>query len=233
MRAKLFLVLSFLCAVGAAVGTYFYLEHLKATYRQKAHYVPVVVAAQDIPARTLLTSSLLKLQDLPSSCVHPLALRRVEDAVGRVTTVPLVRGEVLLQSKLASSKDEKQELALSLQPGERAITLAVNAVSGVGGALKPGDRVDVVATFDLESQGTKTTYTVLVAGNVRVLALGSGGEKKPYDTVTLAVTPRQGALITLATERGSVRLFLRGPKEQEATQLLPVKLPDLLEAGKP
>jgi pilus assembly protein CpaB len=103
----------------------------------------------------------------------------------------------------------------------RAVTVAVDPVSGVGGYLKPGDHVDVVATFrtfGIDREAVART----VLQDVQLLALGSQIEKerlrkdgaKPSfssgkDTATLLVTPAEAERLALAEAEGKLRLALR------------------------
>ncbi|MGO0121780.1 Flp pilus assembly protein CpaB [Desulfothermobacter acidiphilus] len=226
MRSRFFLFLALVAALGAAAVFYFFLQHLQETYRKQAQYVSVVTAAVDLPARTLLVPAMLKQVDVPAAGLHPQAVRRLDQAVGQITRTPLVAGEVLLASKLASDKDEQRELALGLKEGERALTLGVDTVTGVGGALRAGDRVDVLGVMDMPDGNF---VQVLVANNVRVLGVGKGDKSgdKFYDHVTLAVTPQQAARINLASVKGRLRLVLRNPKDADRIQLAPMRVKDL------
>ena len=47
-------------------------------------------------------------------------------------------------------------LASVLAPGTRAVSIAVDAVSGVSGLVWPGDHVDIVLTHEIERQTSHT-----------------------------------------------------------------------------
>lgn len=176
--------------------------------------VPVVVAAAGVPAKTELTRELVVLRPVARELVPPGAASRVDAVVGRVTTVPLARGEVVLESKLAS-RDRPAGLAYRIPDGLRALTIAVSEVVGVAGFPQPGDAVDILASFSEEVAGAAKTQLLLE--NVAILAVGQetavrGDQPAPAGTltsVTLAVTPEQAVLITLAEQVGRLRLALR------------------------
>ncbi|MCL4426686.1 MAG: Flp pilus assembly protein CpaB [Firmicutes bacterium] len=177
----------------------------------------VVVASKMVPARTTLTSDMLSQKKVPGEFAVAQTVTRLEDVVGKITTVPLAEGEILLKSKVAGD-DAKTALAYHIPEGRRAITIAVNEVIGVGGYPEVGDHVDVLATLPKNIAGEEKT--LLLLEDVPILALSrnksstTAGKdaKTSSSTFTLAVTPEEGALLTFAEERGSLRLLLRPVK---------------------
>lgn len=95
----------------------------------------------------------------------------VTDVVGRVAKQDLFPGEPIFTEKVSGS-DTNGGLPAVIPQGMRAVSVAVTEVKGVAGFVKPGDRVDVLTTFELDQEGTseklRTTRTVLQ--NVLVLA---------------------------------------------------------------
>ncbi len=198
---------------------YYYLEQAQPEESEPVPMGEVVVARQAIPAGTVLNGEMLTLQVLPKEYLPPYAITEIQQAQGKVTTVPLAAGEPVLETKVAAPGYGKV-LAYRIPPGKRAVTLRVNEVTGVAGFLRPGDRVDVLATLPREVAGEEKT--VLVAGNLEILAVAQSTEGKeepvPLEaltSVTLAATPEQAAVLTLAEERGSLRMLLRPVVEEE------------------
>lgn len=245
VRSKIFLALALIFAAAAAVSTYFYLQSLEEAYRKTGRFVTAVVAGTDIPARTNITPAMVKYQDIPARYLHPDAATSAREVVGKITLTDIKAGEPILKSKLVAAKDARYGLAFSLGAGERAVTVAVTEVSSVGGMVRPGDRVDVVATLDIapaDPNQPKTTYTTTILSDIRVLATGqrlTPEEKKDkkdtgFQHVTLAVTPAQAQILVLAAERGSIRLVLRSPVDKGKVKLPPAKIEDLVaQAPKP
>lgn len=241
MKSKIYLALALIFAAGAALSAYLYLESIERNYRQAGNYVTVVTAGADIPNRTNIAATMIKFKDIPERYVHPDAARSARDVLGKITLTDIKAGEPILKSKLAAEKDGSYGLSFSLAEGERACTIAVTPVSSVGEMVKPGDRVDVVATLDVtppDPQAPKTTYTTIVLNNIRVLATGqtlvSGEEAKAKKKeeniphITLAVEPLQAQALILASERGKVQLLLRSPVDDGVVKPPPTKLSDLL-----
>lgn len=86
--------------------------------------------------------------------------------VGRVAKQDLFPGEPLLKQKVSGS-DTAGGLPAIIPAGMRAVTVAVSEIKGVAGFVKPGDRVDVLSTFEI-GDDQRVTRTVLQ--NVLVLA---------------------------------------------------------------
>lgn len=173
--------------------------------------VTVVVAQREIRAKTPLTAGDLIMHTLPRAQANPKALQSIDDAVGRLTKDGIAAGEQVLESSLYA-KDEKPGLTFAIPAGKRAVSVAVNEVIGVAGFVKPGDRVDVLGTFDEQVVGKTVTVTVLQ--DVEVLAISQRMEDEDPDaqvatTATLALTLDEAEKVTLAEERGKLRLALR------------------------
>jgi len=194
----------------AVSATYAYLQRLAPP---PAEEVRVVAAARAMPAGTVLTAADLVLTGVPPSLAGPETLTDLAEAEGKVTAVPLVPGELVLRSKLVHP-GTSPGLGSHLPPGYRAVTVAADEVRAVAWLLRPGDRVDVIATFPREVAGADKSRLLLE--DVQVVAVGrstevAGGKGTSGEvrSVTLAVTPEQAIALALAEETGRIRLALR------------------------
>ena len=110
----------------------------------------------------------------------------------------------------------------------RAVSLPVDASSGVAGLLKPGDLVDVMAT--VEEAGQPRTFALMQAAPV--LAVGrsfsaSGGAQETggiagagaADTVTLAGSPYEAEQLSHLEQVGRLKLVLRSAGDRERVAL--------------
>jgi pilus assembly protein CpaB len=111
-------------------------------------------------------------------------------------------------------------LAAVLQPGMRAVTVGVDAVTGSAGLIWPGDHVDLILTQTLPEGGTAAGRGVAaetVLSDVRVIAIDQqivqGAEATPKEpqarTVTLEVTPEQTERVSVAVHLGRLSLAVR------------------------
>src|SRR5262249_44910080 len=93
--------------------------------------VPVVVAAIDIPRGQTVSAAMLKTEDWPKGRIPPGACSQVEDLEDRVAYIPLVKGEVILDAKLAPRGAGRGMGALT-RPGMRSFTIPTpNIAAGV------------------------------------------------------------------------------------------------------
>lgn len=182
--------------------------------------VSVVTAAKDIPAESVIGAESLTATDLPAERVPRSAATDPSQVLGKVANVVLPTGTVIELDKVAEP-GPAQGLAWTVTPGMRAVTVALDPVSGVAGFLKPGNRVDVLATVP---QGD-TTVALTVLQDVKLLAIGqqaqrtteeepkegapAGPRAQEVPTATLEVTPDGAQDLVLADQKGDLRLTLR------------------------
>jgi pilus assembly protein CpaB len=213
-------------ALGLAAATYAasWLEQ-QAT----ANTFQVIVVERDLTMGTRLQPDMLQTLDWPKAAAIQGPLTTLDQAVGRVIRTPMLRGEPLLQSKLAPM-GEKGGLSSVLAPGQRAVTVKVNEIMGVAGFALPGNYVDVmVNTADSKDQ----PVSKIVIERIQVLAVAqdvSTNESKPrvVNAVTLQVSPQQAEQIDLARSVGSLSLVLRSHSDNLPVQTTGARKLDLL-----
>lgn len=211
------LVIGLMLGLIAAILVYTAVKR-SADMRLVGRMKTVLVAKTDIDSRTELQAGMLQAVKLPEKGLRSDAIENPRDAVGKVTTIRILTGEPILASKLAD-KGTSMGLAFAIEPSKRAVTVATNDVSGISGFVKPGDRVDVLATFSGSYSSNGATVTRTVLQNVTVLATGktlrdeksTGNPSKSVEipTVTLLVTPEEAERLVLADDQGKIRLALR------------------------
>lgn len=224
---------------------------------------PAVVAAQDIPAGTRITAEMVQVKPIPTGLLLPHVFGRTEDVVGKVAEVALVAGEQVVPSRVVTAGEEgqiidadalAQAVPLDKQSGQcaiancglRAVSINVAEVTAAGGLIRPGDRVDVLLSFEDGS-------AVTIVQDVEVLALGqnlenvvvadggeaatpgqrtvigSGEEEPQAASATLAVWPEEAQILAAGEEmttksdtcKGSVRLALRHQGQHGPVSLPP------------
>ena len=194
----------------------------------------IVTAAQDIPANTLITQEMLANTDIPTDAVLPGAITKISDVVGKTMKSDIYVGEQIISAKLiVPGETGNDALSYVIEPGMRAITIGVDATSGVAGMLRPSDRIDLVGEF---SQ-TGKVYTDLIAEYVNILAVdnvlsetgkAADGTTPAYSTITLEVTPKQAMEISMAAYSGSIRAVLRSPLDEELNKFKSITLVNVL-----
>lgn len=133
--------------------------------------VAVLTAKQDIPASTAVTADMVEVKQVLPSDKNARALSSPDEAVGKITTVALIQGEQILNSRLSdqpvAAKSETDTFAYEVPVGMRAISITYDEVIGAGALVQPGDRVDVIGLFNVqmkapEHQATPGAVTKIV-----------------------------------------------------------------------
>lgn len=124
----------------------------------------VYVARREIKVGDVIQQDMLDRQPWPKHLIGPGFVVAGNDApklIGMVARNPFAPGEVVMDTKLANPQDPSF-VAASIPDGSRAVTIAVNAISGVAGLIFPGDRVDVLITHSLYSKKNNDRETLEV-----------------------------------------------------------------------
>ncbi len=184
---------------------------------QMAGSTPVVVAAAPIARGAPLEPGLLKVVNFPggapAGAFTDVAQLTGSGPTARVALRAMVAEEAVLAGRV-SAPGARANLASTLATGMRAISVRSNDVTGVGGFLLPGDRVDVLVTRQVDQGSAGNVVTNVLAQNVRVLGVDQADDvdaDKPVVTkaVTLEVMPDEAQTISLAQAVGTVSLSLR------------------------
>jgi pilus assembly protein CpaB len=185
----------------------------------------VLVARKDLPVGTIIDAESLTFQPWPKEMTQSAYYTEgqpdsdMSKLLGTVVRYPVTAGQPLTRGALVGPKD-RGFLAAALGPGMRAITVPVNATTGVAGFVFPGDRVDLMLTQEVSGggDGPALKVTETVVRNVRVLATdqrtdskGEDGQTlvKTFSNVTFEATPRIAEKIAVAQSIGSLSLSLR------------------------
>jgi pilus assembly protein CpaB len=217
MSPKMMVVIALILSSLIAGLTYTYLQQIASQANKPTS--AVVVAKVDIPLKTKITAEMVELQQIPNDYIQPGAMMALDQVVGIVAREQVLAGEQINQRVLVTGG---KDLGFSgvIPRDKRAVTITITDITAVGGFVKPGDYVDIVVTYDKSEVGSHTSRVVFQ--NIQVLALNALTEAGATTTslkdskegtkamnITLAVSPEQEAAITLADEKGRIRLALR------------------------
>ncbi len=168
----------------------------------------VVVAKEDIPARSSITSDMIEVKLVPASDRNALGYGTLADVTGKVTRYPITAGEQVLSTKVVAldnaSVAKGRSLSYVIPQGMRAIAIQTSELTGAGGLVLPGDYVDVLIDYDINftapdgSQQKVPSYLVqTLMQDVEVLAVSQA----IVDTVAVPAASSDAA--TSATPTGS------------------------------
>ncbi len=218
--SKFLIVLAF--AIGGVVIAVVYggMGSAKAPAGPPTRMVRVAVTTLEVG--TFLDETEAPFKAIPEVEVHAEFITDASpDVIGAVIISPVRAGTPLRRDALLLPGQDGF-LAAVLDPGMRAVSIAVDAVSGNAGHIFPGDRVDLVLTQRIETAAERddpgrgwASETIL--RNVQVIAVD---QKLTSDltqrdtgavarTITLEVTQRDAERIAVARNLGAISLTLR------------------------
>jgi pilus assembly protein CpaB len=192
----------------------------------------IMVSARAIRAGSLIVPEDLEASAVEEDKVQPGTLRDTPDnrqkLRGAMMRRSLAAGEPFLPGDFLSPGD-RGFLAAVLEPGMRAITIGVDAVSGTAGLIWPGDRIDLLLTQSIDDQTLPSDHRVAgetLMDDVRVIAVdqqlvqgaqsGANGQVGGGNrTVTLEVSPVDAERIEVAARLGRLSLAVH-PAAQAA-----------------
>lgn len=174
------LVAAVVAGIAAVVLTWLYISIREASLLSQSEPQLVVVSKVDIPGNSVIDAGMFELKSVPSAFTQPRAMTKPEEVQGRVATVPIAAGSQILATMLGD--ESEGALSYEVPSGQRAVTIAAADITGVGGLVRPGNRVDIIGTFDygrpvgISQNGTinyadERTETRLMMQDVRILAV--------------------------------------------------------------
>ncbi len=191
-------------------------------YNQLLRTVPALVAVQDLPAGTELTPDMVRVIRVPAGGRPPRALFGPGQIAGKYAEVPLFAEQVITERHVTGEPPVKDALS-ALSPGHRIVSVPVKPEAALGGALHPGDLVDVVAAWP--GQDGKPGPVEVLATGIRVVDLrnnaGASTSATPAEqdsrtsavptAVLLQVANQQARTLVSAVEsKAAIYLWLAG-----------------------
>ena len=171
----------------------------------------------------------------PRNQVPEGAIQDVSEIRGKFAKVDLAPGEPISSSKLT---DQIRTVSLKLTPGNRAVTISIDAETSVEYHVIPGSIVDVVLTHFI---GREMNTKVLVE-KARVLSLGgssqqgagAGGRRQmSTQTVTLDVSPTDALKVIGSKRLGKLSLLLLDSVDDAPIPQQNINTGDIIEEKKP
>src|SRR5215218_2733220 len=105
--------------------------------------VPVIVAARDMPEGVIVDRMALVVAQWPAVAQPAGAYGSVDSVAGRVTRVPVYKGEAIVPGRLAP-ESTAAGLGVRITPGQRAYSIRVNEDASFVGMVQPNSRVDIM-----------------------------------------------------------------------------------------
>jgi Flp pilus assembly protein CpaB len=160
--------------------------------------VSVVVARMDLPAGVPIRAGQVTLTSWPAHLSTIRSLHRVHDAVGRVPVSAIGSGEAVTATRLLGV-----DLAVGL-PRDWVVATVAIADATTSRVLRPGDHVDLIRPAAPQDVDAAAASAVVLARNVRVLAVLS--RDGPEDGVSVAVAVDEATALRLSETSGTALL---------------------------
>lgn len=232
MKRKFYIFMALLSGLIFGLSLFYYLQLNKPEIITR-QTKPLVVAASEIPARSMVQKSQLMLVTVPEEGYPQGGASSIEEIAGKIVLVQIKTGDVLLAPMLGSPKADGSVagsldlFSFTVPEGKRAMAIPIGLISSVGYKVRPGDRVDILVTMDIKEDQIGTSYTILAAQDVLVLNTSGStsqesGNTQYSDSYILALSVPQAMAVTLGSEKGSIRLLLRNPANKEFYQETPI-----------
>jgi Flp pilus assembly protein CpaB len=224
-------ILLILFSAGAiAFSVYYYLDSLQQT-------VKVVIAAEEIPAHTVITETMLKVVDVEINAANTLLENQTSEldmVVGSITlknirkNQPIEMNSELLvfpeQRQLYLRANGKVDVTYFIPKDRRLITVALQPEGSVNNTLQKGDWVDIIYSTksETDSSTAKMILQQVEVFDVESLHIDEGTTNKQgmIQHVTLLVTPQEAVVLTLAKRQGNIDLILN-PWNGEEENVIP------------
>jgi len=196
--------------------------------QQGPETVRVLVAKQTMSYGTTIQPGNLQWVEWPKAAVPPGAFTSVETLLGekgdqrRIVLRSIEPGEPVLEAKITKF-GESPRMSMNLGAGMRAVSISIDAVSGVAGFVAAGDRVDILLTRTQEGR----LVSSVILQDITIIAVDQSANSETTRarlgrTVTVEVDTVQAQKLALARQVGKLSLTLRGMGEGEASdEMLP------------
>ncbi len=216
MKSLMLLAVAVGCGLVALLGVQ---QVLSGDRGEQIERVRVLVARTEIDPGVPLDKDNVVFREVAKESVPEHAVTKLEDYEERALLTRAFTNQVICLPQLG----EKGVFGatIDIPSGMRVVTIPVNATGAHSGLMKPGDRVDVLATFQLQKAGFGTiTRTKTILEYIEVWATDSmrigveesakqTGAKDGVKNVSLLVNLKQAAFLKLAESKGTIHLALR------------------------
>ncbi len=155
----------FLFAIGQPPPTPTPVEGGTATPTPVARTVQIVIAAQNIPRGRPISEDAVYLGDWPEENLPPGVFTNLEDVLNLIARTDILFNQPIIDVMLTNDRGQLvsrgSEASLLIPNDRRAVALPIDQLASVGYAIRPGDHVDVLASFwlvDVNRDGQYAAY---------------------------------------------------------------------------
>ncbi len=250
MNSRAF-TLSLVIAGIAMFMVYSFLEGREAQFVEEyGNPSPLVVAKVDIKELELIDDRKLKIENIPKKFQMPGHFKKIEELYNTIAATPIKAGEQITRPRI-TYPGAQSGLSRQIAVGKRALSVRVEETTAVSKLIKPGDRVDVLATIDYAGGKKERIKVKTVLQDVLVLSTGlyvtnsipivnlqtSETESREmklnkyvnFNSVTLELDPYEvQKMIFIISSGGGIHLTLRNNDDKTMERITGTRLYDVL-----
>jgi pilus assembly protein CpaB len=209
--------------------------------------ISLLVAKRSLDQGHVITSDDVAVREVPSAYAEGRAIRAVD--LSKIVHLrlggPIETQQTLLWTDLEIAAPARRELSSLVMPGQRAVYVRAMREDQGSALIRPGDYVDVIATFSDEVGQRSAKTAIVLLQKVLVLANGTytsaaamtaDKDEKTRDPsreqgLTLSLNLQEAQLIALAADKGQFSVALRSPDDPRTVELAPDLSAAMLDKG--
>lgn len=229
---RLLVFLGILLGVMTAGATFLYLYALPSN-PAPVQTRPVVIALQNIPARTQIPAGAIGTRDYPLDFITPGSFEKPDGVIGKFALQPIYQGQAIvaqmfLDTTAGGTSGTHSNAAFLVADGKVAVAFPLTALSSVANAIQDGDTVDILLTLtpvQANPSGVRPTTTStgtegqpatqLMLQDVQILHVGNwtpegaAADKSAASFVTIVLERQDALALKAAREQGTIEFALR------------------------
>jgi Flp pilus assembly protein CpaB len=207
-----------LAAALAAAAIFLFINQYKDKVDGDTVRTRVMVSAKTIEkgtsGDTVAALGLIEATNVPKGDLKPGAITDASALKGKLATREILPGSQLTGTEFATADND---IVTKLAPDQRALTLPVDRAHGMVGTIKPGDHVDIIGGFLVDTGvGRPRPLARNLVQDVLVLKVpnvetGAGGKVLPsvINEVTVRLGNRLAPKVAFVAEYGKLWVALR------------------------
>jgi len=229
MQNRMPILVSIAAAVLAVLAMNMYISDLRQSIQPPTRLV--MVARRDLRAGTLIAAEDVAAAAKVESSIPKFAIAWPArgNYIGQRLGTEAAQGDYILATQFGAAAAGAARASEKIDPhsNDRLFTLPVTAETSLEGAIRAGDRIDLLLTYNLiqpaaagGKQALPQVVTAPLLDNVYVLYTGAYGSnpRAAYSSLTFLLTPDQAKLLTWAQNLGKLSALLRHPKNLQASE---------------
>jgi pilus assembly protein CpaB len=221
------IVVAVVLAAIATIAIVMYVRGIEQRAFEDAELVEVLVATEEIPARTPAADAAdagqIARDRVPRTAVPDGAIDALAEIEGLVAFDRILEGEVILSQRWTEPEDAVA--GLDIPEGHEAIAVQVAVPPGVAGHIRTSDRVSLIAHLtgaavegeDDEAEAAEETRAEYLLQDIEVLAVGQrtvseeedgAGQDTSQVLLTIALEPEDAERLVFAINEASLYFTL-------------------------